>query len=325
MKRKRKKLHTKGNMIIFPGTMERLLSQAEDALQAENFQEAVRFCEQLLDIVPDAPELPGLLAAALYETKEFERAKPYAAQWIHSDLADYFEAMELYLAICIQLQDYDEVEEIISALLEEDVVPPDLQQKFIYLQELNGRLARRFSEEPAELEDGLPSLQDFLQMTGPVQQQFLTKLEAHVPENAGPLLSEIAGSTAVPDMMRTFALVLLRKLGWQETVVVVKFSRGVSVIPAEIPLPGEDAVTVEVLRLLGRLLDKDPTRLQLIEEAVRKFAIVSYPVGWGASADRVADAYASYASFLFEGAQYPQTALHRLILGVDQDAGQAVE
>ena len=52
--------------------------------------------------------------------------------------------MELYLTISIQLQEYEEVEMTIEALLDEGIVPHDMLQKFNYLRELNARLSTRY-------------------------------------------------------------------------------------------------------------------------------------------------------------------------------------
>ncbi|WP_191689558.1 tetratricopeptide repeat protein [Sporosarcina gallistercoris] len=325
MKRKRKRLHKKGNMIVFPGTVERLLDQAEDAMQAEEFEEAVRISEQLLEIAPNLSELPGILAVAYYETKAFEQAKTYAAQWLQSDMSEYFEAMELYLAICMQLQDYVEVEDTIGALLDEGVIPSELKQKFIYLRELNGRLLSRFTDDFSMQPKETVSFESFLQMDGFQQQQMLAQLENNGAENSQSLLAEIAVHDELPPVLRTVALVLLRNTGYENPLVIRKFGRGLSVIPSELPLPGEDAVSKEIFALLQDSLDKDPSRLSLIEEAVRKFALVSYPLDWGVPAEAVASAYENYSAFLFEGTPLPQTALHKLIFEVDQDSGEAVE
>lgn len=312
-------------MIVFPGTVERLLDQAEDAMQAEEFEEAVRISEQLLEIAPDIPEIPGLLAVALYEIKEFEKAKPYAVLWLQSDMSDYFEAMELYLAICMQLQNYEEVEDTIGALLDEEVIPSELKQKFMYLRELNGRLLNRFTDDFSAQPKETISFEMFLQMDRFQQQQLLAQLESNGAGDSHELLAKIAVYDNLPPVLRTVALVLLRNSGFKEPLVIRKFGRGLSVIPSQLPLPGEDAVTKQIFTLLQRALDKDPSRLTLIEEAVKKFALISYPLDWGAPAESVACAYENYSMFLFEGTPLPQTALHKLIFEIDQDYSEAVE
>ncbi|MDW0109671.1 tetratricopeptide repeat protein [Sporosarcina aquimarina] len=325
MKRKRERLHKKGNMIAFPGTVERLLDRAEDASQAEEFEEAVRLCEQLLEISPDLPEIPGLLAISLYELKEFEQAKPYAAQWLQGGMSDYFEAMELYLAICMQLQEYEEVEDTIGAILDEGVVPSNLKQKFLYLRELNGRLSNRFTEEPIQPVKTTMSFEEFLKLDRYQQQEILSHLENNGAEQSTELLVKIATYDSFPPVLRTVAVVLLRSTGHAEPLVIRKFGRGLSVIPAELPLPGEDPTTKKVCALLQETFDKDPSRLSLLEEAVKKFSVISYPLDWGTPAETVAVAYENYSSYLFEGTPLPQTALHQLIFAVDQDVSEAAE
>ncbi|WP_025783480.1 hypothetical protein [Sporosarcina sp. D27] len=325
MKRNRKRLHKKGNMIVFPGTVERLLDQAEDAMQAEEFEKAVSISEQLLEIAPNLPEIPGILAVALYETKEFAKAKPYAAKWLQSDMSEYFEAMELYLAICMQLQDYEEVEDTIGALLDEEIIPSELKQKFMYLRELNGRLLNRFVDDFVVQPKEVVSFEAFLQMDRFQQHQLLEQMESDVSENSQELLAEIAVYDNLPPVLRTVALVLLRNSGFKESLVIRKFGRGLSVIPSQLPLPGEDPITKEICTLLQQAMDKDPSRLSLVEEAVKKFTLISYPLDWGAPAKAVACAYENYSMFLFEGAPLPQTALHKLIFEIDQDSSGAFE
>ena len=312
-------------MVVFPGTIERLLDQAEDAIQAEEFDEAVHFCEQLLELGQNPPEVAGILSIALYEIKEFERAKPYATEWLQSGNNDYFEAMELYLAICMQLQEYVEVEDILGALLDEGVIPPDLKQKFVYLRELNGRLSKRFTEELLPTSHHDVSFDDFLKMDPYVQQQLLANLEKNGAERARELLSQIATYDSLAPVLRTVALVLLKKIGFEQPLVIRKFGRGKTVVPSHLPLPGEDPITLEVCAYLEQSLDKDPTRYALMEEAVKKFSVISYPLDWGAPPEAVAVAYENYSSYLFEGSTLPKTALHQLIIEVDQDSSATAE
>lgn len=325
VKRNRERLHKKGNIVVFPGTIDRLLDQAEDAIEAQEFEEAVHFCEQLIELGQNLPGIPGILSVAFYETKEFERAKPYAAEWLQNDAGDYFEAMELYLAICMQLQDYEEVEDIIGALLDENVIPPDLNQKFNYLRELNGRLSNRYTEKLDPTIAEKVSFKAFLEMDPYARQQVLAKLERNGAIEAQELLVKIATYETLPALLRTVAIVLLRGTGFDKSLTIRKFGRELEVIPSELHLPSEDKVTQEVCTLLEEALEKDPSRFALLEEAVKKFAVISYPLGWGATPETIAEAYENYSFFLFEGTTLPETALHELILAVDQGSIDEVE
>ena len=59
----------------------------------------------------------------------------------------YIDAMELYLTISIQLQEYEEVEMTIDTLIDEGIIPHELLNKFNYLRELNNRLSMRYTTD----------------------------------------------------------------------------------------------------------------------------------------------------------------------------------
>ena len=76
--------------------------------------------------------------------KIFTVRKILAARLLHSGTANYIDAMELYLTISIQLQEYEEVEMTIDTLIDEGIIPHELLNKFTYLRELNNRLSTRY-------------------------------------------------------------------------------------------------------------------------------------------------------------------------------------
>ena len=138
MRRKYGRLRKKENVVVFPGTFEKLVEKGVVAVEQGKFEQAVEAFDQAIIYEPDYPEFLGPYAVALYETKDFERAKEIAAKLLHSGAANYIDAMELYLTISIQLQEYEEVEMTIDTLIDEGIVPDDMLQKFSYLRELNG-------------------------------------------------------------------------------------------------------------------------------------------------------------------------------------------
>ena len=117
----------------------------------------------------------GPYAVALYETKDFRRAKDIAARLIHSGTANYIDAMELYLTISIQLQEYEEVEMTIDTLIDEGIIPHELLSKFTYLRDLNNRLATRYP--PDTIAEAPFTLDEFIAMDGIQQQHTLASLE----------------------------------------------------------------------------------------------------------------------------------------------------
>jgi tetratricopeptide (TPR) repeat protein len=176
LRRKYGKLRKKENVIVFPGTFEKLVEKGHVAVEQENYELAVEAFDQAIVYEPDNPEFLGPYAVALYETKDFQRAKEIAAMLLHSGTADYVDAMELYLTISIQLQEYDEVEMTIDALMDEGIVPPDMMKKFNYLRELNGRLSERYAQDEPSYQMESFTLDEFMKMDALTQQYALASL-----------------------------------------------------------------------------------------------------------------------------------------------------
>ena len=177
MRRKYGRLRKRENLLSSQEHLKNSLNKGYVAWNRQNFEKAVEAFDQAIVYEPDYPEFLGPYAVALYETKDFERAKEIAARLLHSGATDYIDAMELYLTISIQLQEYEEVEMTIDTLIDEGVVPHDMMNKFTYLRELNERLPIVILQDEASLPMEPFTLDEFIAMDSMQQQYALASLE----------------------------------------------------------------------------------------------------------------------------------------------------
>ena len=84
MRKKYGRLRKRENVIVFPGTFEKLVATGMDCVEHKQFEKAVEAFDQAIIYEPDYPEFLGPYAVALYETKDFVRAKDIAARLLHS-------------------------------------------------------------------------------------------------------------------------------------------------------------------------------------------------------------------------------------------------
>nr|WP_285853320.1 DUF3196 family protein [Sporosarcina luteola] len=248
-------------------------------------------------------------------------AKEVATKLLHSGTTEYLDAMELYLAISIQLQDYEEVEMTIETLLDEDIVPPNMQKKFNYLRELNRRLSSKYIREelePRQLEAF--TMEEFMDGTTETQQGILALFEnRELDKTTIDLLSQIVEEENLHPIVITYALVLLRESGFDGEVTIRKFGRTKRVIPAELELPSQDERSVEVVNQIGEFFEKDPSRMQMAIDASLRYGIMAYPFCWdGYTTSEVADAYKQYIESMFTGEPVDTTELNSWIRTVDQ-------
>lgn len=306
---------------MFPGALERLIEKGLDAVEDTDYAEAVEAFGQAYHFDPDNTRLLAPYAVSLYETKNFPLAKEVATKLLHSGTTDYLDAMELYLAISIQLQDYEEVEMTIETLLDEGIVPPDTLKKFNYLRDLNKRLSYRYIREVSEPQKhDLFTLDEFVQETTETQQKMLAVFEnSELDQTIKKLLAQIVETESLHPIVKTYALVLLRDSGYEKEVTVQKFGYSKNVIPADLELPSQDERSINVVNQIGELFEKDPSRMQMAIDASLRYGIIAYPFCWdGFTTFEVADAYTEYIESMFTGEPVTNTELNSLIKSVDE-------
>src|SRR4051812_20934988 len=125
MRKKYGKLQKKDNVIVFPGTFERLLAEGLQLVGDFKYAESLDLLEQALSLEPEHPNVLGAYAFALYETGNFKEAKEICKRLLQLGPPHYIEAMELYLTTLIQLREFDEVRTTIAALFEEGHIPKE--------------------------------------------------------------------------------------------------------------------------------------------------------------------------------------------------------
>ncbi|WHT47619.1 tetratricopeptide repeat protein [Sporosarcina thermotolerans] len=253
------KLLKKDNVVMFPGALEQLIDKGLDAVEDTDFKGAVEAFEQVYHFDPENPRLLAPYAIALYESQNFDRAKKVATQLLHSGTTEYLYAMELYLAISIQLQHYEEVEMTIEALLDEEIVPPEMVKKFNYLRELNRRLSHRYvdHDESGDINEHF-TIEQFMDLSVDEQQELLVAFENGSFDNSiKKVLAEVVQKDEIHPIVITYALVLLYESGYDEEVSVKKFGNTKKVIPSKLNLPGQDERSIEVVNRIGEIAEKD--------------------------------------------------------------------
>ena len=321
MHKKYGRLRKKENIIVFPGTFERLVSNGIECVKNKQFEKAVEAFDQAILYEPDYPEFLGPYAVALYEIKAFDRAKEIAAQLLHSGTTSYIDAMELYLTISIQLQEYEEVEMTIDTLMEEGIIPSGLISKFNYLRELNSRLSSRYPVAESNHVETLFTFDDFLKMDIYTQQHTLASLEGTDLRGMIPVLEDIVESVNLSPLIITFGITLLQQAGYTKEVTIQKFGEEQVIIPEQMTLPGQDPFTTKVLSLIEDIYLQDPSRFEMAKNLVEKFSITAFPFTWGEyTEEEVANAYVQYIDCLFTGEELPNTTLHSFIKQIDEES-----
>lgn len=226
------------NIILYPGLVRRLLELGMDALKEKRGQSAYEYFKQAESIEPDNSKVRFGTMLSLVELGRLEEAVLLTDQLLKEDAGDYYENLQVHISLLVQLSRYEEVIEILDAVLAESQLPPQHAESLYKLLHFSRQmtedsyLTNSFSTslEP----DGVENIQtEHLQSSSPHKQwqsiQMLSK--ANSKQAAHDLVQYIED----PDkdlLLRSYALQLLMKWEIDQEVHITKLEKSLTVNPA---------------------------------------------------------------------------------------------
>ncbi|WP_449619983.1 tetratricopeptide repeat protein [Robertmurraya sp. Marseille-Q9965] len=266
MKKKGRK-RIDGNVILFPNLEKRLLDRGLEQLQEKNFSEAIQLFEEAKALAPEDSDIYIGLVLAYYEGGALQKAKQLAKEMLKEDIGDYFQTVDLYLMILVQLHEYDEIITTIEILEEEREIPLDKQEHFSKLLTFSKRMAdaRNFAEYEEEAEDLFDSEQPVnLSLDGDPNKQVLAIAElAH--KNVRPYIDEVKDYLKSKDghpFLKTMLLNILQEQEYEKEIHIEKFGSEKTVIPINIRPIRESEQFLAIKEILNPIEDKNPILFQ---------------------------------------------------------------
>lgn len=289
-----------GKVILFPGMTDRLFNEAKHLAENNRYEEANELFEQAL-LLGEGDEISlSIFAYSLYEEKNFERAKQVCEELLAIGPNMYFEVMELYLTICMQLRQFKQVEKIIESLFDEQLVPEDEVEKFERLKNLNAHIAENqeahFQSPSNEVEDLAEfTATEFLERSAQQQMMLIHEL---TEKNIRPYASELKAvieNDAIHPFVKSLLLILLVEQEVNMTVTVAKFNQSKQFNPMNLPLPTKLPQYEEITAFIAEQLAQDPSTLEFALHLIDKHAIVLYPFEWSRySSEEIAAGYIDF-------------------------------
>ena len=325
MRKKYGKLQTKENIIVFPGMVDRLIS--EGLKHAEDFQYdlAVDSIRQALTYIEADEQTLGVFAYSLYEIREFEEARKACENLLKIGPTYYFETMELYVTILMELRQFGEVKEMVESLLEEGVVPPEKVDKFEQLLELNARVANQKDDILVEdvvhnnqIDATLFHLETFSRFPEDQQQQLLVDLDGEELTSIEDELVTIIEDPLISPITKSFALLLMVHKGIERTITIEKLGCEADITPSSLPEPSQSSKVEAVLEIAGEELLQNPTKLEMVNDLIIRHSFATYPFEWFAYDEKeVAEAYIHYVGSMLGEEMMSEGPLHDLLVKID--------
>lgn len=217
----------------------------------------------------------------------------------------YFEVMELYLTICMQLRQFKQVEKIIESLFDEQLIPDHEVEKFERLKNLNAHIAENQEShfqapiiEDDELEEFTAA--EFLKMSAQQQMIMIHELTERNIRPYSDELKAVIENDAIQPFIKSLLLILLVEQEVNITVTVTKFAQSKELNPVNFLLPTKLPQYKEITEKIAEQLAQEPSTLEFALHLIDKHAIVLYPFEWaGYSSEEVASGYIDYVKTMF--------------------------
>ncbi|WHY76377.1 tetratricopeptide repeat protein [Neobacillus sp. WH10] len=275
--KKREPVKRKDNVVYFPGLEKRLTDKGLESLEQKKFKEAITFLEEARELDQDNDDILIGLVLAYFEAGSFKKAKVLAKEMLLQGIGDYFQMVDLYLTVLIQLHEYQEIVSTIEVLLEEKEIPTEKHDHFLTILQFSRRMAEnRQSEEEIE-----PEVQNLNLLSKNNLNEQMLVVAGLAEKNIRPYIDEIADYLEAEighPFLKTMLLTLLKEQEINKALLVRKFFKENTFIPTELPEVRVQPQMMAVKDLLeDRLESNNPGLFENTIGMVERTFFINYP------------------------------------------------
>lgn len=265
-------------IIPFPGLKDRYYEKGISSLESHHFQEAVDFLKQAYQMDSTDPHISAAYLAALYENGNYDDSKRMAEELLKSGIGSFYDVLDIYLMILIQLNDYKQVVATLKPLFEENEIPPEKAEHFLQLLKLSEKAVRNQVMENSPKDD-IP----FLHQEQSPQDQ-LIGLGMLKDKNIHPYLDsliEMLSVEKVHPFIKTAILSLFKENKIDQSILVEKLGKKETLNPMDIPSAEEFPFFHLVKNQMeSQLRDHNPVLLEQILDMIERHSLCLYPFEW---------------------------------------------
>lgn len=269
-------------VIAFPNLGERLIIKGLDELGNRNFKEAALLFSQAREFEPDNDEVCMGLVVSLVELEHYEEAKELCQEMLNKGIGDYFQLINIYLMVLLQLNEHQEMITTIELLFDENQIPFDQEEHFEKMLHFS---KRALEEKKEESDRGKQLLEEELQQeelfVGKTDQEMLLVISKLTNLNIRPFIPQIEQflqeSVGHP-FFKTMLLNILIDQEYNEEVTVQKFGESQVVIPSELEEWKETHFSKTIKALIEEeISQKNPSLYKMVHSLIERHSFLLYP------------------------------------------------
>jgi hypothetical protein len=268
----------KGNLVPFPNLKQRLLDKGMEALQQKKYEEALDLLQQTLDIDSELDEVHLAVVVCLFELGHLDEAKGRCQTMLKQDIGDYYEVLQIYLTILVQLGQYEEVEITIEAVLQEGKFPSQTVENFYRLLDFSRKMTASEGNENPLFNVSVDLLLEDIPITEQWNIIQALRNESHGISFAYHAIDEYLLNETKHPMLKTAILHMYMEKEISRDLEVEKFGRQMELNSDQLQEIATHPFTIEVLQILDDTLgNENPSLFEVVKEMWHRHLYVIYP------------------------------------------------
>ncbi|MFE4810424.1 tetratricopeptide repeat protein [Peribacillus simplex] len=291
-------------IIAFPNLGERLIVKGLDELGNRNFKAAAQLFRQAREYEPENDEVCMGLVVALVELEYYQESKELCIEMLNKGIGDYFQLINIYLMVLLQLGEHQEMVTTIELLFEESQIPFDKEEHFEKMLQFSKRALEDKREEKERQNQQLSEeLQEDELFEGKTDNEMLMVISKLTNINIRPFIPQIVEFLQKDEghpFFKTMLLNILIDQEYKEEVTLKKFDQSKSVIPSELKSLKETDFYKKVTGLTEEEISQDnPSLFEMVHSLIERHSFLLFPFepgpeslpAWAAAYHALAEEY----------------------------------
>ncbi|MFF2458693.1 tetratricopeptide repeat protein [Peribacillus simplex] len=300
-------------IIAFPNLGERLIVKGLDELGNRNFKAAAQLFSQAREYEPENDEVCMGLVVSLVELEYYQESKELCIEMLNKGIGDYFQLINIYLMVLLQLGEHQEMVTTIELLFEESQIPFDKEEHFEKMLQFSKRALEDKKEEKERQNQQLSEeLQEDELFEGKTDNDMLMVISKLTNINIRPFIPQIEEFLQKDEehpFFKTMLLNILIDQEYNEEVTLKKFNQSKSVIPSELKSLKETDFYKKVTGLTEEEISQDnPSLFEMVHSLIERHSFLLFPFepgpeslpAWAAAYHALAEEYMTGEVFMRE-------------------------
>ncbi len=270
--------NTSSNIIQFPNVKHRLAEKGMIALKNKQYDEALQCFEQLLASDPSHPQANFGLAICYVELHMLHDAIDICEKMLREAIGDYYEVLQIYVSVLIQLEQYEKVVHTLEAINQEEKLPADLAEFFYQLL----AFCRKMIQDEGQQETADENIEQYIDLLNSMEYEkqliAIKKLCESPNEYKLEILKTFLKDEMKNPLVKSMIIKNLAEQNVDKPLEIIKFSQHMTINPLTFTEDSNEQMGEKIVKQLQNTIeDKNPTLYSISIQILTHYLLSIYP------------------------------------------------